>query len=434
MFGSNGHRIIAVLLFLTVASGIALPDSLWVMDMSSCRAAHRFPASGGSSDLSLNITGIPENCAVAVAWGSGRLWALGPMGCSAVSAVDPATGETTSVITIAEGVCGTALTYGGGSLWVACDNSSVARIEPATGLVIGTTPTAVSSQITCMASDGTRLWVLENAYSERISELNPLSGAVVRSLQLTGFGAISALTWGGGCLWVTGSRTVSKVNPADGSIVGAVDLGSGWPITMMAYQEDSSGPVRMTVSQARTAPTGTEVLLESVAATARFADHAYVECGSRSGGIRVIGASLPERGKAFDIEGTIEVDSGEKAVRISQMRPLEQKQLEPLGMPVRSAALYGLNSGALHAPGAAGLCVTGLLVRTWGRVTMTGLGWFSISGGPGEAGIRVLCDSLTPPAQDRLVEITGISALFREGDAWLPALHVRDAYDLRILD
>lgn len=440
MFSSNVYRLLTVLLLLGIVSGIAYPDSLWVMDMSSCLVLHRYPASGGDSDLSLNVPGIPYNCTLAVACDAERLWVLGPMGCCAIQELDPATGGAISVITLEPGFCATALAYGGGSLWVARDNATIERIDPSSGQLISSVRTAVSSQVLSMASDGDYLWVIENAYCERIHKLDPSSGAIVQTINLAGFGCISAMTCGSGHLWVTGSRTISKINPADGSTVGAVSFGSGWPFTALAYQQGAGEPARMTVSQARVSPSGTRVIVESAVVTARFTDHAYVESGDRASGIRVTGSPLPERGSKVGVEGTIEVCGGEKAIRVSSILPAGSGEVDPLGMPLRSAAVYGSNSGALSALGTKGLCSAGLLVRTWGRVTSRGTGFFYIDDGShlvdgvGNTGLRVLCDSLTPPAQDKRVQVTGIGTLFPHEDSWLPALHLRDASDLRVLD
>jgi len=66
--------------------------------------------------------------------------------------------------------------------------------------------------------------------------------------------------------------------------------------------------------------------------------------------------------------------------------------------------------------GAHGLNNIGLLVRTWGKVTLAGRGWFylddgsSVSDGSGVIGIYVDAPSMSVPANGSYATVTGISS------------------------
>jgi hypothetical protein len=333
--------------------------------------------------------------------------------------------------------------YGDGYLWVQHDNSTIGKVDPSTGDLVSSVSPIGGSVILHIAYGGGFLWIVDNSHCARVKKVNPASGAVLQSFVLSSTNCISALTYGGGYVWAAGpggSRIISKVDPTTGAVAGTIDLGVGWPITLLAYEEGSAAPTLMTISAARTASPGIQVRVESAIVTAVFAGQAYIESAGRSAGMRIVGDLLPPYGKIVDIEGEIEMSAGEKSIRVSAFSVVGPGGVDPLGMSVRSMAIYGPNAGVASSLGTAGLCSAGLLVRTWGEVTARATGFFYLDDGSflqdgtGNNGLRVVCDSMTPPALYKRVQVTGISTLFLNGSTYLPALRLRDSDDLKSLD
>ncbi|GEM_PF-2128330 len=444
MSDSIRRAFLTVALLTAVISAAAFPDSLWATDMASyCVRAYRYPASGGASDRAVDIV-RGGGCPVGLAAGQGRLWVPGSFGCNSIANTDPVTGEVSAVLRLNVDSCPSAIAYGDGFLWVGYKGPCILKVDPSTGEILRTIDLTIDVAVAHVAYGGGYLWVVDLGLCTRIRKIDPSSGVVVHSWSLGTSDCIRALTYGDGYLWAagpTGSRKISKIDPADGGIVDTIDLGYGYPIKSLAYEDDAQpAPDPITVSAARATSPGTPVLVESAIATARFADHAYVEAADRSAGIRVTGDELPSPGTEVDLLGTIELSAGEKSIHVSDLTVVGAGTVDPLGIPVRNIALYGPNSGAMHALSTTGLCSAGLLVRTWGRVTETGAGHFyvddgsGIKDGTGATGLRILCDGLTPPAWNKHVRVTGISTLFPHADTWLPCVRLRDSSDLVVLD
>jgi len=428
-----------LLILLIIAPDAARSDSMWMMDMSSCRSLSRYPVSGGASDRTLSIVG-GSSCTQGVAVGAGKLWVLGPHGCLSISVTDPVTGDVASVLTLDSSFCGMEVAYGDGYLWARLDNSTVGKVNPSTGHIVSSVSPIGGSEILHIAYGGGFLWIVDGFHCARVRKVDPATGAILQSFVLSSTNCISALTCGGGYLWaagLVGSRKVSKIDPANGSIVGTIDFEGVWPIAILAYDADSPPT---TISAARAAAPGTQATVESAIVTAASTDWAYMESADRSSGIKIIGSPLPPRDRVIDITGAVEWSEGEKAIRIATISVGDPGSVKPLGMSVRAIAMYGPNTGVVHALGAAGLCSVGLLVRTWGTVTSRASGFFYVDDGSivqdgtGNTGLRILCDGLTPPALGKRVQVTGIGTLFLHGNTYMPALRLRDSADLRTLD
>ncbi len=429
------------LLLLVLSSCMASADTIWVMDLSSCRSLYRYPVTGGTSDQTFSIVG-GELCTLGVAAGAGRLWVLGPFSCNSVSRTDPTTGDV-NVIGLQGSNCGVEIAYGDGFLWVARDNSTIAKIDPSTGDLISSVGPVGSSGILHVAYGGGFLWVVDGSHCARVRKVNPADGTIAQSFVLSDTNCIRALTYGAGHLWVAGiagSSTVSKVDPVTGSIVGNIVFGSGWAIRCMAYDGDAPTPPVVTISTARQASPGTEISVELAIVTASAGDRGRIESAERSSGIKLIGSPLPPRDWIVNLSGTIEMSDGEKAIRVSTFTEVDPGTVKPLGMTAKSIALYGPDTGVTHTLGTTGLCTSAMLVGTWGRVTDRGTGFFyvddgsGVRDGTGSIGLRVLCDGLTPPAVERWVQVIGINTFFLNGSTYLPALRLRDSFDLRPLD
>ena len=419
----RSRAAITAILLLSALSSVSAAGFVWVTDMSSCSRASRFSTSGGAPDRTIDLEG-GESCVIGTTAGEGRLWALGRFGCLVVSNNDPLTGDASSVFTLDGSECGSAIAYGGGSLWVPIGLRTV-RINPSTGAVVGQVMPQGIYGVIGLAYGAGCLYYLDNSNCLRITKVDPLSGQVLQVLLLSGIYFVDAIAYGDGHIWVAGlmgSRRVSKVDPATGEVISTVTLDGIWPITSLSYEQMSSSPPALTVAGAKASPVGTSLTLKSVVVTAVFPDCAYVESADRAAGIKIVGSPLPPLDRVVDLEGVVEVGSGEKAIRVSALTEFGASVLRPMGISL----------GAVSSS-PSGLSIGGLLVRTWGRVSEVGDGFFVLDDGSGQRIARVLVGDASVPALNDLVEAVGISTVYLRDGIWLPCLRLRGAPDLRVL-
>ena len=129
------------------------------------------------------------------------------------------------------------------------------------------------------------------------------------------------------------------------------------------------GPVRTDVysvgliSEAKSLPEGSEVILPTKPVTRNFGDHFYIEERSRASGIRVIGTTAASTGRAVNVRGILSTVNGERVITANS-----------IGVPVVMPALkpVGLDPSEIDREG---LSTVGLLVRTAGEVTGKAEGW-----------------------------------------------------------
>ncbi len=197
-------------------------------------------------------------------------------------------------------------------------------------------------------------------------------------------------------------------------------------------------PAAVTIGQARSLADGAMATVRGVVSSgaAPGGTTLYVQAEDRSSGIRVALASpvLAEVpvGARVEVTGTVGSFSGERALLSSGLRVAGAgAPPEPLGVSNRVF-------------GGAGLSNAGLLVRTWGKVTSRGSGFFYVDDGSGLAdgtstggqpntGVRVAGDpSRVEPGQT--VQVTGVSSVFLSGGLPRPVIRTRSASDIAILD
>jgi hypothetical protein len=144
----------------------------------------------------------------------------------------------------------------------------------------------------------------------------------------------------------------------------------------------------------------------------------YVEQSDRTAGIRTDSTDTVAKSQCVEVAGTLQLNpQNELFLQNSEVAPQSGSQsIGPLGMGGKTlfGGSYGLQPGTV---GGVGVNTTGLLVRSWGRVTYvspTAPYYFVISDGSnlfdpaGFQGIGVRCGSITPPTQGAYVKVTGV--------------------------
>jgi YVTN family beta-propeller protein len=157
-----------------------------------------------------------------VAVGEGAVWVACEEG--TVARVDPATRRVVEKIPVGRDPAGVAV--GGGAVWVANSlDNSVSRIDATTGRYLTTIP-GVGATPSGVAVGLGAVWVT-NAGDNTVSRISPSSNKVVRPISVgNGPGAI---TVGAGAVWVANSLdgTVWRIDPASDTVVDTVEVGDG---------------------------------------------------------------------------------------------------------------------------------------------------------------------------------------------------------------
>jgi len=199
------------------------------------------------------------------------------------------------------------------------------------------------------------------------------------------------------------------------------DRYTGWG-RINAYRALSEAfEVYPTIRSLRAVPNGTIVSLPErpvTAGTTDFTDRFYVEDPDRTAGIMVYygpTVTTPTSiGNNVQVSGTLSLVEGKRAITNPTVStPIPGSAPKALAMVNKSLggaidSYEGVTSGI-------GLANTGLLVRSWGRVTAVGWNYFymddgsAVKDGSGLIGSKVYTGSLTRPAARSYVIVTGIS-------------------------
>ena len=173
----------------------------------------------------------------------------------------------------------------------------------------------------------------------------------------------------------------------------------------------------------------------------------YVQSLERIGGLKVIGAKEGlNAGMHVLLQGTMGTQGPERVLLMTSCEILTtpivgdpSSAILPLGMPNRTVG----GAGTGYVPGFAGMAGlrnSAQLIRTWGKVTDIGGGFFYIDDGSSSrdgtqyTGLRVILPSgVNPPAKDAYIAITGISSWFVSGGYGFPAVLLGSGDDVTVI-
>ncbi|MCL6628368.1 MAG: carboxypeptidase-like regulatory domain-containing protein, partial [Armatimonadetes bacterium] len=164
------------------------------------------------------------------------------------------------------------------------------------------------------------------------------------------------------------------------------------------------------IAEAKGRPDGTMVALDDRIVTASFGDCIYIEDPDRTSGIKVTATGIAE-GAVVDLAGTLSTSGVERQISGYSVTQVGSTTVpKPVALTNMFVGGSSLNNYTPGITGAIGVHNIGLLVTTWGKVTGTGSGYFTISDGS-SAGLKVVVPpGISIPAQDKYVVVTGISS------------------------
>lgn len=186
----------------------------------------------------------------------------------------------------------------------------------------------------------------------------------------------------------------------------------------------------------------TYVKVNNLVVSSVFSGFYYVEDQNRSCGMRVAQTrgSLPGLNSVVVVRGYPATSSnGERSITATDVSVIETGSVTPLLMSNRSlgGSQFGLQEGIT---GSFGLNNIGLLIKTTGKVSSFGLGYFYIndgSAGNGELGIKVYGTVPVAQGQDptgKFVAVTGISSCDRLNNQLVSVIRTSKTGDVEILD
>lgn len=171
--------------------------------------------------------------------------------------------------------------------------------------------------------------------------------------------------------------------------------------------------------------------------SARFPDRAWLTDWQR---VATLGVETPPdllAGAFCTAAGVLTTQDGMRILTDSEVRSYYNgASPEPIGITQKAMGGSELNAFLPGVTGGVGLYNIGMLVRTAGRVTSEGTGYFycddgsGLTGPSGEQGAKVLLDS-APPAAGSFVAVTGIIETEVSAGIVRPVVRVRTASDIQ---
>ena len=168
------------------------------------------------SNISLGTT--PTGVAV----GAGAVWvANGILG--TVTRVDPAVNSTSETIEVTFRSNAGSVAFGEGAVWAVFASGEIARIDPATNRVVGE-PSAVGFSPSAVTIGGGSVWVA-NVGDNTVARVNPRTVSVVRSITVGR--RPRSIAFGSGAVWVANEADdrVTRIDTASNAATETIAVG-----------------------------------------------------------------------------------------------------------------------------------------------------------------------------------------------------------------
>ncbi|MCE5198629.1 MAG: hypothetical protein ABFD54_09080 [Armatimonadota bacterium] len=182
----------------------------------------------------------------------------------------------------------------------------------------------------------------------------------------------------------------------------------------------------VSITDAKTKPNGTVVSMNgAIVSSVLDVNTLYIETDNRTSGIRVQKSShgVSSDGVRVNVSGFVWTDaSGERYIDASSVKPAGIGSVTALGMTNKTL------------PGGAGLDDTGLLIRTWGKVSDVDPSetptWFTVDDGSGNIVKCTVSQGITIDPQWNYVAVTGIASRVKNDTVLSPILFVTKQSDI----
>ncbi|MHB9038744.1 MAG: Vgb family protein [Armatimonadota bacterium] len=289
--------------------------------------------------------------------------------------------------------------------------------------------------VACMAGPG---WGPDHGY---VLRYNGTTGAFDR-LFADSKGAYGLAFGPNGNLFVSGywNHAIKQYNGLTGAYVSdfTVDPEDGSFPHYIAFGPVQSEPDAVALIDAKKSVDGTRVNVTAYV-SAKFGDRFYIETSDRTSGIRVEASdSGLALGQQVKVVGTITTNSnGERAIHGPTVTSLPGTfDITPLGMNNRT--IGGGDDSYIPGPpksgqqgviGGTGVNNIGLLVKTFGNVTLLSATSFTIDDGSGVS-VTVSCPSGAAPASGYYA-VTGVSSCMSTGSGLERVIEVSSAGDIQ---
>jgi streptogramin lyase len=197
------------------------PGAAWVLDGGNTNTISRFDASTGKVTATVHAR-LPERRVGNIRFatiGEGRLWVVSEIATldssdTAISAIDPTTGETVTTFEVGEGHPHPGRA---GGLWLLTADARVLRLDRRTGRVVSLVPGSFTATDLAVGPEG--VWVYDQRQGA-VLRIDPGTNRVARTIPVIERPQIElhpprVLALGNGAVWVVdkGAGTVVRVDP-----------------------------------------------------------------------------------------------------------------------------------------------------------------------------------------------------------------------------
>jgi hypothetical protein len=230
----------------------------------------------------------------------------------------------------------------------------------------------------------------------------------------------------------------------------SVDFAGNESTNTNQYPGTPSQPGPSSIALAKGLPNGTIVTLNAKVVSAgrdKFTNTVYIQDLDRTSGIKIYGSTIGTdvvQGSIVNVTGTMSTVSGERIIINPTITIISTgTEVTPIALTCRDLGGGSFNEYTPGITGAAGLNNIGLLVTIFGRVTYSDSSMFYVDDGSGlddgtgrGQGVQVSLSGLatgntiTPPALNQFVKVTGISTCKTSGDKIIRVLRPRDQGDI----
>ena len=247
-------------------------------------------------------------------------------------------------------------------------------------------------------------------------------------------------SWTGAAEWTTGDLTFTPSAPGTfylhlRAVNGAAVVNTA-SATFGPYTFAPAGTAVDKISDLWTKTNGPAFILSGKSVSGVVGGAFWIEETNRSAAIKVVWSGTPvTQDHGVDVTGVLDSSSGQRVLVASSVTDkgalTDENKIKAITVVERAAGGKAVNTDTPSITSGTGLYNIGMLVRIAGNVTGSGSDFFYLDDGSGltdgeNAGIKVLCGSVTPPTEGTKT-VTGLVGV----SSGKPVLIIRGAGDIQ---